>query len=318
MGIDLLNLKPSVISKDLREKYLLLAGAPKIGKTEFCSLAPDALILAFEMGTNARPGVLVQPIEKWTDFKLALRQLEKPEAKEKFATICIDTVGIAYDLCEKFICQQAGVQKIGDIPYGGGYSALSKEFETSLRKITMLGYGLIMTCHLKENTNSDGDVIGYKPDLNNRCLKIVNGLVDIIGVITQSWNEKGESERWIQTRATPTITAGSRFRYLEPKIRFGYQEFVDALARAIEAEEKHGAVVVETTEKNTEEKVDFNTLRKEAQELWTELVGKDEENAVIILKKIEIIMGRKMKLSEFTEDQADLMALVVAEMREMK
>ena len=255
MGIDLLNLKPSVISKDLREKYLLLAGAPKIGKTEFCSLAPDALILAFEMGTNARPGVLVQPIEKWTDFKLALRQLEKPEAKEKFATICIDTVGIAYDLCEKFICQQAGVQKIGDIPYGGGYSALSKEFETSLRKITMLGYGLIMTCHLKENTNSDGDVIGYKPDLNNRCLKIVNGLVDIIGVITQSWNEKGESERWIQTRATPTITAGSRFRYLEPKIRFGYQEFVDALARAIEAEEKHGAVVVETTEKNTEENV---------------------------------------------------------------
>lgn len=318
MGIDLLNLKPSVISKDLREKYLLLAGAPKIGKTEFCSLAPDALILAFEMGTNARPGVLVQPIEKWTDFKLALRQLEKPEAKEKFATICIDTVGIAYDLCEKFICQQAGVQKIGDIPYGGGYSALSKEFETSLRKITMLGYGLIMTCHLKENTNSDGDVIGYKPDLNNRCLKIVNGLVDIIGVITQSWNEKGESERWIQTRATPTITAGSRFRYLEPKIRFGYQEFVDALAKAIEAEEKHGAVVVETTEKNTEEKIDFNSLRKEAQELWTELVGKDEENAVIILKKIEIIMGRKMKLSEFTEDQADLMALVVAEMREMK
>ena len=52
--------------------------------------------------------------------------------------------------------------------------------------------------------------------------------------------------------------------------------------------------------------------------MWTELVGKDEENAVIILKKIEIIMGRKMKLSEFTEDQADLMALVVAEMREMK
>ena len=317
MAIDLLNLQPSVISKDLREKYLLLAGAPKIGKTEFCSLAPNALILAFEMGTNARPGVLVQPIEKWTDFKLVLRQLEKPEAKEKFATICIDTVGIAYDLCEKFICQQAGVQKIGDIPYGGGYAALSKEFESSLRKITMLGYGLIMTCHLKENADSDGNIVGYKPDLNNRCLKIVNGLVDIIGVITQSWNEKGESERWIQTRATPTITAGSRFRYLEPRIKFGYQEFVDALARAIEAEEQHGAVVVEKSEKNIEDKVNFDDLRKEAQDLWTTLVQRDEENAITILKKIEIIMGRKMKLSEFTEDQVDLMALVVSEMREM-
>lgn len=321
MAIDLLNLQPSVISKDLREKYILLAGQPKIGKTEFCSMAPDALILAFEMGTNARPGAMVQPIEKWADFKLALRQLEKPEVKAKFSTICIDTVGIAYDVCEKFICAQNSVQKIGDIPYGGGYAALSKEFESSLRKITMLGYGLIMTCHLKESADAEGNVTGYKPDLNNRCLKIVNGLVDIIGVITQTWNENGESERWIQTRATQTVQAGSRFRYLEPKIKFGYQEFVDALARAIEAEEANGATVVDKIERVHEEKADFNSLFSEAKELWVKLVGTgddaNEEVANTILKKVEIIMGHKMKISEFTEDQVDLLALVVAEMREM-
>ena len=317
MPIDLLNIQPSVISKDLREKYILLAGQPKIGKTEFCSLAPDALILAFEMGTNARPGAYVQPIEKWSEFKLVLRQLEQPQVKQKFATICIDTVGIAYDICEKFICQQAGVQKIGEIPYGGGYSALSKEFESSLRRITMLGYGLIMTCHLKENSNADGEVIGYKPDLNNRCLKIVNGLVDVIGVITQTWNEKGESERWIQTRATPTIAAGSRFRYLAPRIRFGYNEFVNAIAEAIEAEEQHGATVVDKKDVNASEAVDFATIRAEAAELWQKLIAKDENNATTILKKIEMTMGHKMKLSEFSEDQADLLALVVQEMREM-
>ena len=321
MGIDLLSLQPSVISKDLREKYILLAGQPKIGKTEFCSMAPDALILAFEMGTNARPGAMVQPIEKWGDFKLVLRQLEKPEVKAKFSTVCIDTVGIAYDVCEKYICAQNSVQKIGDIPYGGGYSALSKEFESSLRKITMLGYGLIMTCHLKESSDSEGNVIGYKPDLNNRCLKIVNGLVDIIGVITQTWNEKGESERWIQTRATQTIQAGSRFRYLEPKIKFGYKEFVDALAKAIEAEEANGATVVDKIERPAEEKISFNALMDEARQLWTKLVGTgddaNEEVANAILKKVEIIMGHKMKLSEFTEDQAELLAMVVAEMREM-
>lgn len=321
MAIDLLSLQPSVISKDLREKYILLAGQPKIGKTEFCSMAPDALILAFEMGTNARPGAMVQPIEKWADFKLVLRQLEKPEVKAKFATVCIDTVGIAYDICEKYICAQNGVQKIGDIPYGGGYAALSKEFESSLRKITMLGYGLIMTCHLKESSDADGNVIGYKPDLNNRCLKIVNGLVDIIGVITQTWNEKGESERWIQTRATQTVQAGSRFRYLEPKIKFGYKEFVDALARAIEAEEANGATVVEKIERTSEEKANFSELMSEAKNLWVKLVGTgdnaSEEVANTILKKVEIIMGHKMKLSEFTEDQVDLLTLVVSEMREM-
>jgi hypothetical protein len=315
--IDILAIQPQVISRDLRSKYLLLAGAPKIGKTEFCTMAPDALVLAFEIGTNARPGAMIQKIDTWSTFKLVLRQLEKPEAKEKFSTICIDTVAIAYDLCEQFICAQNGVQKIGDIPYGGGYAALSKEFDSALRKITMMGYGLIMTCHLKENADEDGKIVGYKPDLNNRCLKIVNGLVDIIGVITQTWNEQGESQRWIQTRSTPTIVAGSRYKYLAPRIPFGYHEFLDALGKAIDKEQENGAVVTDTAPIDTFEKLDYKAIRAEASDLWQQLVERDPENAPIILKKVEMIFGRPIKLSEITEDQVDLFNLVVLDMKDM-
>ena len=315
--VDILSIQPQVISRDLRSKYLLLAGAPKIGKTEFCTMAPDALVLAFEIGTNARPGAMIQKIDTWSTFKLVLRQLEKPEAKEKFATVCIDTVAIAYDLCEQFICAQNSVQKIGDIPYGGGYSALSKEFDSALRKITMMGYGLIMTCHLKENTDDDGKVIGYKPDLNNRCLKIVNGLVDIIGVITQTWTENGESQRWIQTRSTPTIVAGSRYKYLAPRIPFGYHEFLEALGRAIDKEQELGATVVDTAPVQFEEVLDYKTIRAEASELWKVLVERDPDNATIILKKVEMIFGRPIKLSEITEDQVQLLNLAVLDMKEM-
>ena len=317
MAIDILAIQPQVISRDLRSKYLLLAGAPKIGKTEFCTMAPDALVLAFEIGTNARPGAMIQKIDTWSTFKLVLRQLEKPEAKAKFSTICVDTVAIAYDLCEQFICAQNGVQKIGDIPYGGGYTALSKEFDNALRKITMMGYGLIMTCHLKESSDENGEIIGYKPDLNNRCLKIVNGLVDIIGVITQTWDEHGESHRWIQTRSTPTIVAGSRYKYLAPRIPFGYNEFLEALGQAIDKEQENGAVVTDTAPIDTFEKLDYKAIRAEASELWTVLVEKDPENAPVILKKVEIIFGRPMKLSEITEDQVDLFNLVVLDMRDM-
>lgn len=280
-------------------------------------MAPDALVLAFEIGTNARPGAMIQKIDTWSTFKLVLRQLEKPEAKAKFSTICIDTVAIAYDLCEQFICAQNGVQKIGDIPYGGGYAALSKEFDNALRKITMMGYGLIMTCHLKESSDENGEITGYKPDLNNRCLKIVNGLVDIIGVITQTWDEHGESHRWIQTRSTPTIVAGSRYKYLAPRIPFGYNEFLEALGQAIDREQENGAVVTDTAPIDTFEKLDYKAIRAEASELWTVLVEKDPDNAPIILKKVEMIFGRPMKLSEITEDQVDLFNLVVLDMRDM-
>ena len=324
MGIDILSLQPNVISRDLRGKYLLLAGAPKIGKTTFCCQSDKALILAFEIGTNAQGNAMVQPITSWSDFKLVLRQLEKPQAKEKYSTICIDTLSIAFDLCEQFICSQNGVSKIGDVPYGAGYAQLSKEFESALRKITMLSYGLIMTCHLKESYDDEGKLISAKPDLNNRCLKIANGIADIIGVITQTWNEKGESERWIQTRSTPTVTAGSRFRFLAPRVPFGFHEFETALAKAIDMEEQNGARVVDNAPLITSEKHDFNATMSEAREIWTSLVNSaqtDEDKADIVRtmsKKVEMIFGRKIKLSEVTEDQVDLLYLALLDLRDLR
>lgn len=74
------------------------------------------------MGYNAIDGIYAQPIQKWSDLKLLLRQLEQPAAKEKFDTVTIDTASIAYDLCEQFVCAQNSVQKISDIPWGQGYT----------------------------------------------------------------------------------------------------------------------------------------------------------------------------------------------------
>ena len=199
-----------------------------------------------------------------------------------------------------------------------GYKTLSKEFENALRKLTMMGYGVAMTCHLKEIIDDDGKLLGAKPDLNDRALKIVNGLVDIIGVISQEWTPDGENERYIITRATKDIRAGSRFKYLPSRIPFSYTALEKAVGEAIEREAaENNGVVVDHYEYASEEKLNFADVRAEAQKLWTALVEKDEENATTILKKIEIAMGRKMRLSEFTEDQVVLLQSIVEEMREM-
>ena len=64
--VDLLNLQPTTISRDLRSKYLSLYGQPKCGKTTFASQIKDNLIFSFEIGTNAISGIYALPITKWS------------------------------------------------------------------------------------------------------------------------------------------------------------------------------------------------------------------------------------------------------------
>lgn len=312
----------NVISRDLRGKYVMLYGKPKSGKTTAACAFPGAILFAFERGYNAIGNAYPYDITKWADYKFALRDLEDARTKERFQTVIIDTISIAWDLCEQYICAQNGVQKIADIPWGGGYTACKKEFEGCLRKITQLGYGVVLIAHSASRIEKDADGSEREiisPELPKRAAEICNGIVDIIGYIGSEYDKEGNSTRYLYTRETPTLFAGSRFKYLAPKIKFGYQELVNAIAEAIEQSETlDGAKVVDNAPIVTmEEKLDFNAVRAEAAELWGKLTTADENNAVIILKKIEMTMGHKMKLSEFTEDQCDLLALVVAEMRDM-
>lgn len=75
-------------------------------------------MLAFEKGYNALPGVLAQDIVTWTDMKTVYRELRKPEVKEKFKSVVVDTVDVAAALCEKYICNQNGIDALGDLGYG--------------------------------------------------------------------------------------------------------------------------------------------------------------------------------------------------------
>ena len=315
----------NVISRDLKGKYVLLYGKPKSGKTTAACSFPDAILLAFEKGYNAIGNAYPYDVNKWSDFKMALRDLEDQRSKDRFKTVIIDTVSICWEMCEKFICQQNGVQKISDIPWGAGYSSCKKEFENSIRRITRLGYGVVLIAHSAsrvEKTADGSDIEIISPDLPKRANEVCNGIVDIIGYIGNEW-VNGERKRWLYTRETPTLFAGSRFKYMPDKIPFSYDELVNAIAQAIEMEEKeNGATVVDTLKIKSEDSLDFEEVRAKAQKLWAELVGTgenaDTNMAVTILKKIEMTMGRRMKLSDFTEDQVDILNLIVLDMEELR
>lgn len=317
--IDIFNLQPTTISRDLKGKYICLFGKPKVGKTTFAAQAPNNLLLAFEKGYNAISGIKAQDINRWADFKMVLKQLERPEAQEMYDTVTIDTVGIMWEMCEQYICAQNQVTSIGDIPWGKGYSLCKREFESCLRKITMLGYGLIIIAHVDkriEKKDDESEIEIVSPAIPKRAYEIVNQLVDIIGYIDVVYDDDGSSKRILCTRSTPTVMAGSRFPYLPPKIPFGYKELTNAVADAIEKSEKlDGAVVVDSVERTEDDERSFEEVQDEGRVLWTKLVEANPANAQRVMKIVENIFGRQMKLSEIQEDQKDLFELVIAEMK---
>ena len=107
MAIDLLSIQPHKVSRDLSGYITFIYGPAKVGKTTFGSHMPGHLILAFERGYNALPGVMVMDVTSWGEMKQIVRELKKPEVKEVYKSIIIDTVDVAADSCQKYVISLA-------------------------------------------------------------------------------------------------------------------------------------------------------------------------------------------------------------------
>lgn len=68
------------------------------------------------------------------EMKQVVRELKKPEVKERFKSLIIDTADIAADMCQKYICNQLGIDNIGDGGWtNNGWAKYKKEFDDTFR-----------------------------------------------------------------------------------------------------------------------------------------------------------------------------------------
>lgn len=323
MAIDIFSIQPHEVSRDLKGYTVMFYGEPKTGKTTIASQFPKALLLAFETGYLAIPGIMAQPINKWSEFKQVLKQLKDEEAHKQFSNIVVDTVDIAYDLCEKFICNQAGVSAINEIPYGQGWSKASKEFDEALRSIPQMGYGLIMISHSQDKSFVDENGREYNqivPTLANRPRLIVDRMSDIIGFAHFSQDEDEIAHTTLYMRGTPRFVAGSRFKYTPDSIEFTYQNLVDAIGDAIDkqAQETQGKFVTDSpTDAHTPQpELDFDVLMKQFNDAVAKLqeVSGGEFGTKWAPRIVEITtkhLGAGKKVSDMTRSQTEQLALIV-------
>ena len=333
MAINLLDITPHQVSKDLRGYSVFFYGEPKAGKTTIATKFPNHLLLAFEKGYNALPGVMAQPINSWTEFRQVLKQLEKEEVKAKYETIIVDTADIAYDYCSKYVCANAprskedgggyGYDTIGDIPYGKGYGMVGNEFDTHLRKIVMMGYGLVIISHSTDKTFKDErgqEYLKIVPTLDKRANNIVARMCDIIGYARPV--QEGEvTKTYLFMRGTARFEAGSRFKHTPDYIEFNYRNLVDCIAKAIEEDEKENGSEYftenrETAQRDTTTVVDFDDeFNKFNQKISyiMEKVGEDKFGETFAGKVTQIVeryLGKGSKVANCNRDQVEALVLI--------
>ena len=327
MAINLLGIQPHKVSRDLSGYITFVYGPPKTGKTTLASQMPGALLLAFEKGYNAIPGIMAQDVTTWGEMKQVFRELKKEEVKAVYKTIVVDTVDIAADLCQKYICSQLGIDNMGDGGWGtNSWPKYKKEFEEVFRGLTMMGYAVVFISHATSNTIKDaaGKEIGMeiKPSIQSSALKIIENMADIYGYAYGVANEDGTTSMKLMLRspANSGISCGSRFKNMAPVIDFTYDALAQALTDAIDSEAKeHGNQFV-TNERevaNIVKEYDFDEQMKKFEEDVGVLMTKSpDEYAPRIAQIVEKYFGKGKKISQATRDQAELVYLVVNEIEE--
>ena len=339
MAINLLEIEPHKVSRDLKGYSVFFYGEPKSGKTTTAAHFPKALLLAFEKGYNAIPGIMAQPINKWSEFKSVLRELKKEEVKQKFETIIIDTADIAYDYCTKYICDNTkrpdgsfGVDSVSDIPYGKGYGMVGQEFDECLRSIVQMDYGLVIISHATDKTfrNESGEEYNQiVPTLDKRGTNIVSRMADIIGYSRIVDTEAGE-KTMLFMRGTNRYMAGSRFKYTPDYIEFSYENLTNAIAEAIDAQAKEDWQQFFTNEKSNlylknDNELDFDKLMLEFQDVINRIIKKANSEEVFqneytpkITQITDKYLGRGNKVSQCSREQVEALSLIVEELKELE
>ena len=326
--IDILDIKPNVVSRDLRGYTVLFYGSPKSGKTTNAAKFPKSLLLATEVGYLAIPGIKVAPIQKWSEIKQIIKQLKTEEAHQAYETIIIDTCDLAYELCEKYICAREGVESVGDIPYGQGWTKAKKEFDEVLRAFPALGYGLVLISHSQDKTFTDEDGKEYNkivPTLSNGPRLIVERMTDIFGFASPYQNEDGTTGVRLYMRGTPRYEAGSRFKYITDNIEFDYDELVKAVGDAVDKEAKMhdnkfvtDEVINEYDENNT---LDYNEIMKEFSEIVAKLQKGSKKEfsekwAPFIVSLTDKYLGKGKKINDSTPEQVEMVSLVLSDLKD--
>lgn len=317
-NFDLMNLQKNKISKNLGSYMSFYYGNSKTGKSTLCAnlYGDEGLVIATEKGYSAL-SVFAVDLTSWNETLGLLRELKKPEVKERFKVIIIDTVDILYDLATAYVLKINGCTDLSDKPFGKLYGEVDKIFNAFLLEIIRLGYGMALIGHAKTQSklakkgNNEVENDYTIPSLARRGYQIVANMVDNIFYVTIDEDEEGNRTRVLKTRETKEYFAGSRFKHLPESILLDADVLKEEMQKAVDkekntTEEKYDLFVKRTI-------VNFEEIKESLTTLVMDVFVKcDKLN--VVNKIVEKHLGIGNKVADAVEEQADALQLIYDEL----
>ena len=257
-------------------------------------------------------------------MKQILRELKKPEVKEVYKSIIIDTADIAADACQKYICNQLGIDNIGDGGWAtNGWAKYKKEFEDTFRTLAQLGYAVVFISHDKEKTIKPQNANEYQQigsSMQSSALSIIENMSDIIGYAHPKMTENGTRVVLTLRSMDNSVRCGCRFKYITPEIEFSYAALTKALNEAIDkeaAETNNKYVTDERLQAPLIVEYNYDALMDEFGQIAGSLMNKDPQTyGPKITHIVDKYLGKGKKVAETTPDQAEFIYLIITEIKE--
>ena len=270
-------------ANSLHKLSMLLYGAPKIGKSTFCSRIDDALFIATEPGLNYLETYNVR-VNSWIEFLEVMAALKRE--KHNFKVIIIDTIDRLCDFCDSYICEQAKAQTIGDVGgYGKGYALFKTEMNRVFQKIYAMDLGVVITSHtvLAEIPTPSGKQIQYQPSVQKRIQEIIIPLVDIIGFAhsVMSLNKEGDcvETRMLETSETASWVAGDRTGRLPATMPFSFHVFKKHFIKQPEPEKSESAERLQRVDEDMKQEDEKLKAEQAEAEINTETAQLETEDS---------------------------------------
>jgi hypothetical protein len=172
---------------DIGRSMIWVYGDPKIGKTTFASKFPGALFMATEKGQDwveTREPFFIDSWDtllKWANWFAGHNKFVFGDGMP-IRTLVIDTVDNLHKMCQDYVCRQMGIGDPGEVPHGGGWARLTKEWERVMNGLRAFPMGMVCVSHArdKEFATKGRKIQRKEPNIGASGMRWCSSAADLI------------------------------------------------------------------------------------------------------------------------------------------